>query len=295
MEFVPTDRGVPVREASTANLLIDSIDRLFNKPGPSPTASAADFTITKNQSVLNGFFTRLAVTEVVLDWCIPNVAAEFGNVSLEYVVGSQSYTSPPLADGHYTIARILSDLTAVLNAQAISEGLPLTWSVSGDVPTNGFATLNAVSSPPGTSVIFIGNNLQAQLNIRKQVAGNFFPIGCPALLPYTYLDFTCEQLTYNQDLKDETTNNAGRNTLYRWVLAWDTPSPVDTLGYPIFQGYEPFRARRYLSFPKQIRWEPNQPLGQMIFQVIGSDGEIIPVAAVEGNMEWNMCLQVSEV
>ena len=295
MEFVPGDRGVPTREASTANLLIDSADRVGFSGGVTATNSAADFSITKNQSILNGFFTRLAVTEVVLDWCIPNVAPEFGNVSLEYVVGSQSYISPPLAAGHYTIARILSDLTAVLNAQAISESLPLTWSVSGDVPTNGQATLNAVSSPPGTTVIFIGNNLQAQLNIQKQVAGNFFPIGCPALLPYTYLDFICDQLTYNQDLKDETTNLVGRNTLYRWVLAWDGPSPVDTLGYPIFQGYEPFRTRRYLAFPKQIRWEPNQPIGQMLFQVIGSDGEIIPVAAVEGNFEWNMCLQVSEV
>lgn len=295
MEFVPTDRGVPIREPSTANLLIDSADRVGFTAIATPTNSAADFSITKNQSILNGFFTRLAVTEVVMDWCIPNVAAEFGNVSLEYVVGSQSYISPPLEDGHYTIARVLGDLVAKLNAQAISEGLPLTWSVSGDVPSDGYATLNAVSSPPGTSVIFIGNNLQEQLNIKKQVAGNFFPIGCPALLPYTYIDFICEQLTYNQDLKDETTNLLARNTLYRWVFAWDGPSPEDALGYPIFQGYLPFRARRYLAYPKQIRWEPNQPIGQLIFQVLGSDGEIIPVAAVEGNFEWNMCLQVSEV
>jgi hypothetical protein len=290
MEFVPTDRGVPIREPSTANLLIDSIDR--TEETNTLTYSSANFNITKKQSILNGFFTRLAVTEVVLDWCIPNVSeAAFGNGTLEYNYLGTDYVSPPLPPGNYTVDRLLGDLTAVLNAQAVSLGLPLTWSVTGDVPTNGYASLNIA----GGSVSFGDNNLSSQLSLVVNVVSNLFAIRCPAILPLTYLDFVCDQLTYNQDLKDETTNFVARNTLYRWVFAWDVPPPVDALGYPIYQGYQPFRVRRYLAFPKQVRWEPNQPIGQLSFQVIGSDGEVVPVLLSQGDMEWNMCLQVSEV
>jgi hypothetical protein len=286
MEFVPKDRGVVTREASTANLLIDSIDRTFNTNAP--TSSSANFNITKNQNILNGFFTRLAVVEVVLDWCVPNVSPVFTNDTLTYNFGGNDYTVT-LDQGKYVISTALNTLVTLLNAQSAASGLGLTWSVAGTVLTTGFASLVVVGGP----VDLLETNLQTQLNLPIGSA-NEFPAECPLLLPITYLDFVCDQLTYNQELKDETTNFVGRNTLYRWVLAWEGPSPEDPLGYPIYQGYQSFRARRYLTFPKQIRWEPNQPIGQLTFQVIASTGELVPVPVV-GEMEWNMCLQVSEV
>lgn len=286
MEFVPKDRGVVTREASTANLLIDSIDRTFNTNAP--TSSSANFNITKNQNILNGFFTRLAVVEVVLDWCVPNVSPVFTNDTLTYNFGGNDYTVT-LDQGKYVISTALNTLVTLLNAQSAASGLGLTWSVAGTVLTTGFASLVVVGGP----VDLLETNLQTQLNLPIGSA-NEFPAECPLLLPITYLDFVCDQLTYNQELKDETTNFVGRNTLYRWVLAWEGPSPEDPLGYPIYQGYQAFRARRYLTFPKQIRWEPNQPIGQLTFQVIASTGELVPVPVV-GEMEWNMCLQVSEV
>jgi hypothetical protein len=121
------------------------------------------------------------------------------------------------------------------------------------------------------------------------------PIQTPKVLPVTYLDFCCDQLTYNQALKDETTNEVSQNVLYRWVMGWDVPSPVDSLGYPIYQGYQPFVARRILPFPKQVRWEGNQPLGQLTFRVIDSTGEPVFLDFPQSQMEWNMCLLVSEV
>lgn len=291
MEFVPTDRGVPIREPSTANLLIDSIDRTFNTNAP--TSSSANFNISKNQNILNGFFTRLAVVEVVLDWCVPNVAPAFDNNTLTYYIGDDVGTqyTITLEQGKYTIATALTTIKTKLNQQSVAEGLGLNWQLVGDVPTTGFAALVLTLGGP---VTFVESNLQNQLNLPLDENQTEFPAECPLLLPITYLDFVCEQLTYNQDLKDETTNNASRNTLYRWVMAWDGPSPVDALGYPIYMGYQSFRTRRYLAFPKQIRWEPNQPIGQLSFQVVASTGELVPVPVV-GEMEWNMCLQVSEV
>ena len=291
MEFVPTDRGVPIREPSTANLLIDSIDRTFNTNAP--TSSSANFNISKNQNILNGFFTRLAVVEVVLDWCVPNVAPVFDNNTLTYYIGEDVGTqyTITLPQGHYIVSTLLNLVKDKLNQQSVAEGLGLTWTLVGDVTTTGYTSLVLTL---GDLVTFVDSNLVTQLNIIPDEPNQEFPVECPLLLPITYLDFVCEQLTYNQDLKDETTNNASRNTLYRWVMAWDGPSPTDPLGYPIYMGYQSFRARRYLAFPKQIRWEPNQPIGQLSFQVVASTGELVPVPVV-GEMEWNMCLQVSEV
>jgi hypothetical protein len=281
MDFVPKERATPIREPSTANLLIDSIDRTDG-------VGSADFTITKKQNILNGFFTRLAVVEVVLDWCIPNINPVFKNDVLTYNVGTESY-SITIPEGHYTIARLLNTIKTELNVQSIAEGLGITWSVTGNVNDDGYATLSA----SGDEVSFPVSPLQTQLNLASEIFANDFPVDCPAVLPITYLDFTCDQLTYNQELKDEATNLTTRNTLYRWVFAWDEPSPVDSLGYPVFQGYLPFRTRRYLAFPKQVRWETNMPIGQLNFQVYDSQGELVPTQT--GEMEWNMLLQVSEV
>lgn len=287
MEFVPKDRGVPIREPSTANLLIDSIDRTFNTNPP--TSSSANFNISKKQNILNGFFTRLAVTEVVLDWCVPNISPIFDNNTLTYEFNGNEYTVE-LPQGHYIVSTLLSNLVTLLNQQATSEGLALDWRLVGTVPLNGFST---IALALGNDVSILPGNLQTQLNLPPGPTTEW-PVECPLILPITYIDFVCDQLTYNQDLKDETTNLVARNTLYRWVFAWDGPSPTDTLGYPIYQGYQSFRTRRYLAFPKQIRWETNQPIGQLSFQVVASTGELVPVPAV-GEMEWNMCLQVSEV
>ena len=279
MEFVPREKATAIREPSTANLLIDSIDRTIG--------SAAEFTITKKNSLMNGFFTRMAVSEVVLDWAVPNIALEYGNnsFSVELETGPVQYTVP-LINGNYTIAQILNQIVAALNT-AVGSAF---FSITGSVTTTGYASLTGTGN-----FEILASTLATQLGMitGQQAIGH--PIQTPAVLPVTYLDFACDQLTYNQSLKDETTNEVATNVLYRWVMAWDGPSPVDSLGYPIYQGYQPFRARRILPFPKQVRWESNMPLGQLAFRVIDSTGEIVFIDFPQSQMEWNMCLLVSEV
>ena len=129
------------------------------------------------------------------------------------------------------------------------------------------------------------------------MVGNDFPINCPKLLPYTYIDFVSNSLTYNQALKDATTNAVSNNVLYRWYFANDNvPQVLDAYGYPIYQGYQRFIARRALPYPKQIRWVSNQPIGQIQFQVYSSQGTVLSSAEVAGGeFEWAMTLLVSEV
>jgi hypothetical protein len=78
-EAKPTENGVPIRPPSVANLQVDSTDRRgFSTLGapynagfstfslPVNTQSPFDFVIARPNSILNGFFTRVANTELVL-------------------------------------------------------------------------------------------------------------------------------------------------------------------------------------------------------------------------------------
>ena len=284
VDYIPMEKGNPIRFPSTANLLIDSVDRTSGTSG--------EFTISLNNSIMNGFFTRLAVSEVVLDWCVDNISQELSSNSITVVVDGVGALSVTIPDGQYTAKECMDALILALNA---SPGLANTVFSLGTSVT-GVKTL--ICEVNGNEEDFeIGNsNLAIYLNLEVNVQANNYPMKCPKLLPYTYIDFVSNSLTYNQALKDATTNTVFTNVLYRWNFAWDQETAVDAYGYPIYQGYRSFIARRALPFPKQIRWEPNQPIGQINFQVVGSDGVTVdPQKTNNGEFEWAMTCLVSEV
>jgi hypothetical protein len=289
------DKGITVRPPSTALLSVDSLDRT-QVPG---NQSSANFIINKTNSIFNGFFNRIAMNELVLDWCIPNVAAYFENNELTVTLTSGPVTNTiTLADGHYLIADVLDSIVTQLNdAGAFGPGTFELQDASGNAWVAGTSYGTVFLATVGGGTFTIGaSNLQAQLGLATGVAAaNSFPVICPKLLPYYYIDFVSPQLTYNQDLKDNTTSSVARDVLYRWVFAYDNVAPpLDRYGYPILQGYKEFVTRRYLSYPKQILWNPKTPLGQLSFQVYTSNGDLLDPTAIGGEMEYQMSLLFSE-
>ena len=142
-------------------------------------------------------------------------------------------------------------------------------------------------------------NLSNQLGLTDQVDSGFdieHLVQAPDLRNYSYIDFLSSQLTYNQKLKDASTNAADNNVLCRWYFAWDNPPQLDGYGFPILQGYTSFVERRLFNPPKQIRWESNMPIGQLSFQIVDENGFLL--SATEPNIgayfTWQMTLQVSE-
>ena len=288
--------GTTIRNPSTANLLISSRDRAeFSTTGGNP----ADFTIVKNQNILSGFFTRIAPVEINLDWCIDNISTYWENVFFYVQIGSTEY-GYVVPNGQYTTAGALDTIVAGLNALPGISGsyvFSLTTEPSGikdlTLKTTGGSltnfTIKGVNNAGGDV-----SALPTQLNIKIGVLGNNFPIDCPKILPTNYIDFVCPQLTYNQALKDTSTAELEQNIIYRWYFAWDVPEPLDAYGYPIYQGYKRFIQRREIPFPKQIAWVPNQPIGNLTFQVYNDNGVILNPKLAVGEMEWEMTLLVSE-
>jgi hypothetical protein len=323
-DFIPREKGVPIRFPSEANLLVDSADK--GTIGDTSLGSSGNFTISRAGNLLNGFFTRITPTEIALDWRVPNVSptgdtsdASNNLISID-ISGASSITSHPiiLPTGQYTCADVINSwlyyirqalptitwtLTNIGNMNtaitADLSGAPVYWrfpdpSVNRLIGNLGFNNLNAVGSNPflSTQVNNFGGltNQSAQLGLSK----------------YKFLDFVSPQLTNQQDVKDGTTNAFfSQNSLYRWYLGStnDTPPNLDSLGFPIYPTYKQFYVRRDLANPKFIKWEANIPVGNVSFQVWATrwlpqninDPNTWNTILDNNYFSWQMTLQASEV
>ena len=295
-EFVPVEKAAPIRQPSTANLMIDSADRADPITGTFTTQpSAFNFQIQRNNALMNGFFTRIGVSEVVMEWSEPNIRTDLSNNFL--LVNTASVATTALFIGgsaaFYNVAECLDAIVAAANTL----GTIGTWSV---VTTSGTPTLTstvAFACPDCYLARQLGIAISATVRTTSR------PVITPDLRQYRYVDITCDDLTYNQELKDSSTAPYPKNVLNRWYFAWDTPAPDDKYGFPIEMGYNEFVARRIYNPPKQVRWMPNQPIGNLAFKVYGDNGLIVTQYAtpstrtgrINYNTNWLATLQVSEV
>jgi hypothetical protein len=312
------DRAVTCRPSSTANFFVDSLDKA--------SGTSSDFVINKNQSLFNGFFHRIAVNEVVMDWGLPNIAEWWGNNFLTVSVDDGGINGTDytiiIKDGFYSALDALSRIVALLNA---APGQTATFTV---VATDGVVGINstqpflvvweqsasAATVPAGSAPYYLVENALARavfstsqlytgalpVLVTNPLFTTFKGVVSPLILGTRYVDFVSGQLTYNQDLKDNTTALISRDALYRWYFAWDGNSGVDSLSgafpYYVLQGYKPFNQRRVLPYPKQIRWEARQPIGQVSFQVYDDRGRLIDTTqfSPSANFQFQMSMLLSE-
>jgi hypothetical protein len=282
-EYTPTEKGTPIRQPSIANLMVDSADR----PTVAGTGWATgqtlnvgtpfDFTIQRNNALMNGYFTRIGLTEMVLEWNIPNVCAPLSNQDLNwYVPASNSFYSTSILVGNYSVSSLAAQIAAQMTARQGSTS----YSVS---------TLGAGATYESQSAAIVNNTNAFLFSTPTVLAQDMFipalastPLTIQPLAnnidlrPFRYLDFVCTDLTYNQAVKDTATSKSSVDTVItRWYFDWDSPTTYDALGYPIHQGYFSFNERRLFNPPKQIRWAPNMPIGNLRFVTYDPNGQNI--------------------
>ena len=334
------NRGVDIRFPSSASLLIDSEDRIHSNPninvdGSDIYASSSNFTINPGKSILNGYFTRFALTEVELNWNFPNVTSnnylnEF-SVILQSPIGAFHTVDVVIPIGFYTVEEALTAIKIILNLDDFVLANTLSFSIestttlpSGDLydfPIAGTDSLVLTSATDWTFVVQVPVNVVTDIvNNRNQIclasmlgfsiykadASPYYPYAVaaqainPCLLPTKYIDIVSAQIAGQQSVKDGSTNNSTPiENIYRWVFAWDSEPLYDGRDYPILQGYRPFKARRYLSFPKQIKWDPSLPFGQVGFQIYQSSQINNPnspyLLATGGSCEFQLLILASEI
>jgi hypothetical protein len=297
------DRAITVRPSSTAVFAVDSFDR-YNTPTDSQfgVSGPYSFQITRNQSLLNGFFHRIAMTEIVFPYYIPNINPRTNSVEVIYNGGAAATLT--LTNGFYTPTALAAALQVAL--------IPLTGAGATVVYTNGRFTFDVGA---GNDLILYPSDTNA-FGLFDLVGGTADWInpggqtltGKITRCRYTeFVDIVCSQLTYNQDLKDaSTTNGYSRDILARIYLECenDQPIPVNiggtaTNAIDTVPGTYPFTIYRKFSHPKQIQWNNEQPIGNLLFEVYDDRGVLLSGNGTGNDADfifpdWRMTLLVSE-
>jgi hypothetical protein len=300
-DFFGSRGSVTIRPPATANLMIDSADReesLFSTP--------YQFQITKRDSILNGFFNRIATTEVVLEWKQENIT-DVGPNSNNFLfmdisgVGGNTFRNAnyqqQITPGSYTVAEVLAQIVYELNQDTGTTGGTFTL-VPASTNPQGFTKIDAsgvlFSMYPANPVLT--SLLTLQLNFFEPPDLEAFAfLTAPDIRPVRYIDFVSSDVTYAQNLKDSSTAPIPRDVLCRWYFADDSPEELDSCGFPIYMGYKPFVRRRIFNPPKQIRWDNNLPIGNLRFELYDNEGRGMNfVYPTDTATNWLMTLQVSE-
>lgn len=306
-----------IRMPSTALLTIDSEDRYKDYiEARAKPSSPYNFRIIKSESLMPGFMTRIGISEVCFPFLIPNINQKTNTVSITYVTGGVSNTTPIVLSIGFqspsSIAGLLQESIAVY-----IPGFTMSYGESDD-PLFTYAcpagTTIAFNPLPYNTALYPYSSQTKQLfdllgftdkNTTQSAGGN----GVYTLCQWTrYLDIVCNQLTNSQAQKDQTSQNVARDMLCRIYLGDGGGTGQSTVQASSSSfcppGCAPLTIYRNFATPKQIQWIPNQNIpGYLQFQVYDDSGDLLddalivpssPYSYTSQTLDWSMTMLVSE-
>jgi hypothetical protein len=314
-----------IRPSSTALLTIDSEDRYKDYVAATTAPSSPyNFSITKNESLMPGFMTRLGITEVSFPWAIPNINDKTRTIDVFYTLagGPIQNQTITLSTGFYRpqeIATVIQAAVRAFNGGADLSGFTMEYGGTGpgDEPRFyynagagtsliGFLpmTYNSVAYPfnVNTKQLYDVLGFEATVNSTLNNASSGFSTFCQST---RYIDIVCNQLTNSQAQKDQTSQSIARDMLCRLYLntASGIQSTVKT-GDAAFcpPGCAATTLYKNFTVPKQIQWIPNQNIpGYLQFQVYDDSGDLLDNSIkIDGELngfpytDWSMTMLISE-
>jgi hypothetical protein len=162
----PVETGMPIRYPSVALMCVDSEDgKIFDSDKYRIDSNRPSQIYINNQRpIMFGYMTRLALTEMNIQWDTPNVnslnntltlklySATYdvsGNVVTTTVLGYERYTLDP---GFYTQGELASFLQTQINAGTIVTANSMTFTVEYGVASKNFAIKQTAVDPSGNPV-----------------------------------------------------------------------------------------------------------------------------------------------
>ena len=187
--------------------------------------------------------------------------------------------------------------------------LPLGASTATGVPYNAFLCSSGANAATFYWVRYTDGSQPNRVSLYEMMAWNTSQspataqTGSPnaSMLSTPFVDIVCYNLTYNQSLKDADTGTT-RDILCR---LWLTPDAFT--GNMANLGSAPILVHRAFPFPKQIKWNADQPIGNLRFQVYDSQGYLLTTGdGLTGTQntnlfydadmgDWSMTMLISEV
>lgn len=293
--------GTPIRPPASAEFVMDSLDR-YATPFEQLTGNepANDFILSRGQALLYGYFTRLAIAQIQLQYRLPTITPR--NNTLVLTDAAQNIYTVDLSGGFYNPTQ----LAAMIQAQVLAlPGTPFPAFTAAYNPATGGIVLSCATvqfivdaqydnNPTNTqnaaaTAITIGatrDNLSTLAN--TQVLG-------PPQLSYTrYIDVVSDRLTKFQRVKDGTTKAPKNQTAIVARIYLTAPNTTDQISATTGIGSTPFNLCVDYNTPKHIKWSPNEALNELDFRLYDEWGDLLYWDADLAPTEFQMTILASE-
>lgn len=270
-----------------------------------------NFRLQKSQPLLQGGFQRIAVTEVTMNYNIPNIN---NYTNFMWVGALDTNQDPPvfvyrkivIDNGYYDGAALATKVQDALNA-AFPSGFDFAVSFNTDpVNANGFGIstllthtgLTATSEPitlypydPSLSPSAnIGTTLLDVMGFNPKTNWAYCTFGSNtgvrsvgASLLYTkYIDIISNKLTYYQKVTDQNSRRSGgSNVICRFYI-------TDNTGLPYQFSPSPYIITRQFTSAKSIRWDKNTAIDWCDISLLDDSGRPLwynPQTAMSGDFQ----------
>jgi hypothetical protein len=305
----PKETGTPIRYPSAALLCVNSADaEVYDKSSGERLDNNYPnrVYINNNRPLMFGYMTRVALTEVNMEWDTPNVNPNNNTITISVanLVTNETITQRSKIDiGWYKPTELAAELEAQLNADwAIflnTKAGEEPWSVTID-PKTLYITITALTPQaegdwddfnfyivpciakniPGFSPIPLDLTNMLGLTPSTTTADFWTTItGGYASYQYTpYVDIVSNLLTKNQNVNDgDTTKQVVSSKLARLYLS--NQEIVDRTEDNII-GCRPFVFRREFITPKQIQWNTTENIDVIDISVLDFKGNPIYIKPI---------------
>lgn len=325
--------GMPLRQPATAILTVDTADRnKYDGNGYVIQPSAINnLYINTQQTLVQGYFTRIALTELNIPWNIPNVNERNSTLTLllDNGDGETKEFTVDLAEGFYNGEELAAALNTAFAAEiATDPAYAAVNEINFEYTQEGCTFAITQNAAENTPFVIVPNNLGAKDDLCNMMGfgaiPNTFPsapawYGGYASLQYTpYIDIISQQFTKKQNVNDASTSvSTGRNLLHRLYLTPDGYTQVPTVfkqdvATDEFEmpGTKPFIIHKEFTVPKQIYWDTKEFISVLDLSLRDYKGNIlyeVPTKTVSGgggnvifnqlgttNTNWQMTFQITE-
>ena len=349
------DDTVTAREPKTSELHVDSLDRylpsdllttssflntgsqtLAKVAGPillPSTKSGTNFTIYNGRNLINGYFSRVALTQFNLNYRVPTVTTGVNDL---LAISTFDGVTPRLRllvipQGYYTYATMATTVTTLMQAFApeliaatctapnvLAPGAnPLvtgfTWATNNPAVTMAF-----LFGGPGTgqSVAIRSAKTFRMFGMNRATFG-YFPEfnaigqpttdptrftsavgGPPNFLPTDYVDVVSQALSNYKDSKDTNSTIAAPGAVIGRIYLTECPLVFGgtTAGTPVdasVLGFLPLAFCKTWDNPNWSQWSPNQTITSLDFRLLDMWGDNVFWTAGFPT-EWSATITLTE-
>lgn len=321
---------MPIRQPSVALLTVNTADRLqFDNQGyvtNNPLPSINNLLINTRQTLLQGYFTRIALTELNIPWNIPNVNDT--NKTFTLIVSDGDANSEEITititEGFYNGQELANALTEGISGEIFNLGgaFPDVNNIAVSYLSElcQFKIVNDIVNAEPFLIVPVNGGQRDDLTnmmgygaIPSSVSPKFEWYSGYASLQYTpFIDIVSQQLTKKQKVNDASTAfNTGRRLLHRLYLTPNGYTQLPTLfenelGPTSLEmpGTKPFIIHEQFVNPKQIAWDAEEFLNILDLTLNDYKGNLlyeVPIEETEtyykfgtGNTNWALTFQVTE-